>query len=95
MRDLRVALPLVLQLALFVTPVAYGSGAIAKGRWELILYTALNPLVGVIDGLRRTVLLGQTPDWTLEAVAGGASLAVLVGGFLLFKRLETGIADIA
>lgn len=95
MRDLRVALPLVIQLGLFVSPVAYGAGAIAKTRPELIVYTALNPLVAVIDGLRRTMLLGQSPDWTIELVGAATALLVLGGGFMLFKRLETGIADVA
>ena len=43
---------------------------IASSRTGLILYSALNPLVPVIDGLRRTVLLGQSPDWA-SALGGG------------------------
>jgi ABC-type polysaccharide/polyol phosphate export permease len=95
MRDLRVALPLVLQLALFVTPVAYGASTIARTRSHELIYAALNPLVPVMDGLRKCVLLGQQPDWTLQLIGLGSSLVVLVGGYLLFKRLETGLADIA
>jgi len=95
MRDLRVALPLVLQLALFVTPVAYAASTIAKTRTELLIYSVLNPLVPVMNGLRETVLLGHGPDWTLQGIGIGSSLVVLVGGYLLFKRLETGLADIA
>ncbi len=95
MRDLRIALPLMIQLALFVTPVAYGASTIAKSRANLLLYSALNPLVPVIDGLRRTVLLGQGPDWPAVLVGGTSALLVLVGGFMLFKRLETGLADFA
>jgi len=78
-----------------LSPVAYGAGAIAKTRPELIVYTALNPLVAVIDGLRRTMLLGQSPDWTIELVGAATALVVLGGGFMLFKRLETGLADVA
>jgi ABC-2 type transport system permease protein/lipopolysaccharide transport system permease protein len=95
MRDLRVALPLVIQFGLFVSPVAYGASAIAKTRTEMIIYAALNPLVAVIDGLRRTMLLGQNPDWTIELVGAATALLVLGGGFMLFKRLETGLADVA
>jgi ABC-2 type transport system permease protein/lipopolysaccharide transport system permease protein len=95
MRDLRMALPLVIQLGLFITPVAYGASAIASSRSHLLIYSALNPLVPVIDGLRRTVLLGQSPDWTLELIGAGSSLVVLAAGFVLFKRLETGLADFA
>src|SRR5262249_36157280 len=95
MRDLRVALPLVIQFAIFVTPVAYNVSTIAKTRAALIFYAAINPLVPVIDGLRRTVLLGQNPDWTIELVGAGSAFAVLAAGFLMFKRLETGLADFA
>jgi ABC-2 type transport system permease protein/lipopolysaccharide transport system permease protein len=95
MRDLRVALPILVQLGLFVTPVAYGADAVTSSRAGLIAYSAINPLVPVIDGLRRTVLLGESPDWASELAGGGTALLVLVGGFLLFKRLETGFADFA
>jgi ABC-2 type transport system permease protein/lipopolysaccharide transport system permease protein len=95
MRDLRIALPLAVQLGLFVTPVAYGVGAIAKTRTGLIVYSALNPLVPVIDGLRRGILYGQSPDWTITLVGATTSVVVLLGGFYLFKRLETGLADVA
>jgi ABC-2 type transport system permease protein/lipopolysaccharide transport system permease protein len=95
MRDLRVALPLVMQLALFVTPVAYSASTIAKSRAHLIIYSVLNPLVPVMNGLRETVLLGHPPDWTLQGIGIASSLVVLVAGYLVFKRLETGLADIA
>jgi ABC-2 type transport system permease protein/lipopolysaccharide transport system permease protein len=95
MRDLRVALPLVMQLALFVTPVAYGASTIARSRSHELVYAALNPLVPVMDGLRKCVLLGQQPDWTLQLIGLASALVVLAGGYLLFKRLETGLADIA
>jgi ABC-2 type transport system permease protein/lipopolysaccharide transport system permease protein len=95
MRDLRVALPLVMQLALFVTPVAYAASTVAKTRAQVIVFSILNPLVPVIDGLRDTVLLGHQPDWTLQAIGFASASLVLMGGYLLFKKLETGIADIA
>jgi ABC-type polysaccharide/polyol phosphate export permease len=95
LRDLRHVLPLALQLGLFVTPVAYSINFIAQTRLEVLLYSALNPLAPIIDGLRRTVLHGVGPDWPALGVAGATTLLVFVGGYALFKRLETGIADIA
>jgi ABC-type polysaccharide/polyol phosphate export permease len=95
MRDLRFAIPLVLQFGIFVTPIAYNSDVVAKTTPELVLYSALNPLVPVIDGLRRSVLYGQPPEWwSLLAGATTATFA-MAGGFWLFKRLESGIADVA
>lgn len=95
MRDLRLVLPLVIQLGLFVTPVVYGAGSITRSTGGLIAYSIVNPLVPVIDGLRRTVLFGQAPAWPSLAAGAASSLLILVGGFALFKRLEAGMADIA
>jgi ABC-2 type transport system permease protein/lipopolysaccharide transport system permease protein len=49
----------------------------------------------VIEGYRQTVLFGSAPDWDLVGIAAAASAVWLVGGYLLFKRLETGFADVA
>jgi len=93
MRDLRLVLPLVIQVGLFVTPVIYSP--VIKTKAVLLAYSFLNPLVPVLEGLRRTVLLGHAPDWTSLGVGTLSSLLVLFVGFILFKRLETGIADVA
>ncbi len=92
-RDLSHALPAVLQLGFFATPVAYGLRAVpARLR---VLYCAVDPLAPVIDGYRRCVLFGQAPDIRLLGVAGISSLALMTAGYAVFKRLEPGIADVA
>jgi ABC-type polysaccharide/polyol phosphate export permease len=95
MRDLRHALPMLVQLGLFATPVAYGINVLVHSTAGVLLYSALNPLAPVIDGLRRTILLGENPDWTALGVGTASAMLCLAGGFWLFKRLEGGIADIA
>lgn len=92
-RDLRQALPILLQLGLFATPVAYGIEAVPKSA--LPFYSAINPLAPVIDGYRRVLLHGQPPDWGLLGIGATSAFVVLVGGYVLFKRLETAIADVA
>lgn len=93
LRDLRHALPIILQLGFLATPVAYPIEVVpASLRW---LYVLLNPLAAVIDGYRRTILLGQPPNWGLVAIGAGSSFVVLFVGYLAFKRLETGMADVA
>jgi ABC-type polysaccharide/polyol phosphate export permease len=93
LRDLRHMLPMVTQVGLLATPIAYGMNKIPP---DLRLpYSAVNPLAPVIDGLRRTVLLGQPPVWDL-LLAGATTSFVLLGvGFILFKKLETGFTDVA
>ncbi len=93
LRDLRHVLPILLQLGLFATPVAYGLNKIPV-RYQS-LYSTLNPLAPVIDGYRRTVLYNQPPDWHLLGLGSLTTAVVLFGGYALFKRLETGIADVA
>lgn len=93
LRDLRHALPVLLQLGLFATPVAFGMDAVPSAI--RVPYVIVNPLAAAIDGLRTTVLLGGSPDWELVGPAAASSLVYLVGGFLLFKRLEAGFADVA
>lgn len=93
LRDVRYAVPVLLQVGLFATPVAWPLASVPGNLRHL--YVLLNPLAAVIDGYRRTVLGGLAPDWSLLAVAGVSSVAVLAGGYRLFKRLEVGIADVA
>jgi ABC-2 type transport system permease protein/lipopolysaccharide transport system permease protein len=95
MRDLRLVLPLIIQLGLFVTPVIYAPQALFKSEGLLILYSIVNPLVPVLDGLRRCVLQGLPPNWASLGAGTASSLVVLLLGFMLFKKLETGIADVA
>jgi ABC-type polysaccharide/polyol phosphate export permease len=92
-RDLRQVTPMALQLALFATPVAFGLDSIPSG-WRP-LYSAINPLVPVIDSYRQTILFGEAPPGGLLAIAAASAAVWLVGGYLLFKRLETGFADVA
>jgi ABC-type polysaccharide/polyol phosphate export permease len=92
-RDLRHALPVILQLGLFATPVAYGMNDVPASM--RVIYSALNPLAPVIDGYRRTILWGQPPDWHLLLPGAAVSLVVLVAGYAVFKRMEPGFADYA
>jgi len=93
LRDLRHALPVLLQMGLFATPVAYGIDFVPESFRTL--YVVLNPLGAVIDGYRRTVLWGLGPDWGLVLPASISAVVVLLVGYLLFKRMETGFADVA
>lgn len=93
LRDLRQALPILLQLGLFATPVAYGIDIVPRSLQPV--YAVFNPLAPVIDGYRRTVLLGLPPRWGLLGLASASALTVLCCGYLFFKRAETGIADVA
>jgi ABC-type polysaccharide/polyol phosphate export permease len=91
-RDLTQILAGLLQAGLFLTPVAYGIDQVPH-RYRFA-YCAVNPMAAVIDNCRRVVLWGRPPNWHLLAPAAVTSLLVLVGGYMLFRRLEGGIADV-
>ena len=93
LRDLRHVLPIFLQVGLFATPVAYGIEVVPANLRGV--YSALNPIAPVIDGLRRSVLEGKPPRAGLVAIGAASSAVQLILGYRLFKRLETGIADVA
>jgi lipopolysaccharide transport system permease protein len=89
-RDLRHALPFLLQFWMFASPVIYPSAAI-PARWRWLL--TLNPLAGVLEGFRAS-LAGVEFDWTLAAVPFFAAPALLALAFYVFRRLEDTFADV-
>lgn len=93
LRDVRHLLPIITQMGVFATPVAYPLSQIPKRLQEV--YVAFNPLGAVIEGYRGALLYGDAPDARLTLIAAVSSLVFLVGGYLFFKKLETGIADVA
>jgi homopolymeric O-antigen transport system permease protein len=90
-RDVRYALPFVLQVGLFLTPVVYSLSTIPE-RWRTA-YAILNPVAAAIDAIRRIVLHGTWPQLWTTVGAIGWSLLVLAAAYALFKRMERGFAD--
>ncbi len=89
-RDVRFALPFVIQLWLFVSSVILPSSSIPpKYRWLL----NLNPMSGIIEGY-RSALFGLPFDWPALGIAAGLTLLVLVYAIYAFSRVERSFADI-
>jgi ABC-type polysaccharide/polyol phosphate export permease len=93
LRDLRQITPILIQMGLFATPVAYPITQHIAEPWRTI-YCTLNPMAPVIDSYRRVILYGLAPQWQYFLPGAAMSLFLLVGGLRLFKRLEIGIADL-
>jgi lipopolysaccharide transport system permease protein len=90
-RDIRYAVPFVLQLWLFATPVAYPTGAV-PAKYKL-LYD-VNPMTGVVEGYRWALLgVGNVRPLHL-AVSIGTALVLLLGGAVYFARAEQAFADV-
>jgi len=89
-RDIRYALPFLMQLWMFVSPIIYPVSML-PARWRWVL--ELNPLTGIISGF-RAALLGRAFDWTALGISTGISLALLVYSAFSFRRMEKSFADI-
>ena len=90
-RDIGVAMPLLLQLWMFMTPVVYPLTAVPQ-RFRFLY--ALNPLVGVIENFRRVVLQGVDPDFKSLTISAIAAAILLPLTYLYFKRVEATMADV-
>jgi len=89
-RDVRFALPFLIQLWLFVSSVILPSSSIPqKWRWLLLL----NPMSGIIEGY-RSALFGLPFDWPALSIAAVLTLLVLLYAIYAFARVERSFADI-
>jgi len=90
-RDVGVAMPLILQLWMFATPIVYPL-SVVPNRWRGLY--ELNPMVGIVESLRRVIVQGLPPDFHALGVSAAVSAILLPIAFLYFKRAEATVADI-
>jgi homopolymeric O-antigen transport system permease protein len=90
-RDVKYVLPFVLQVWLFTTPVAYPSSLIDE-PWRTV--SALNPNVGVVEGVRWALLGTDTMPLMLVLVSTCSALVVLISGLYYFRHVEGTFADV-
>ena len=89
-RDVGQAVPLLIQLWLFVSPVAYPLSEVDP-KWQLLY--SLNPVVGIVEGFRWAVLGTQNAP-IIPLMLGVAVVSLLLaGGTVYFKRMEETFAD--
>lgn len=91
-RDFRYIIPFVVQFGLYVSPVGFSSSVIPE-QWRLVY--SLNPMVGVIDGFRWSILGGESNFyWPGFALSIGVTILFLWFGIRQFRRMESGLADL-
>ncbi len=90
-RDVNPVVQIGLQLWLYLTPVAYPLSAVSPEYQKWFL---LNPLTGVIEGLRAVVIFNRAPDWQVVGVSTALILALLVASATLFKKTDKYFADV-
>ena len=90
-RDIRFVLPFVVQCGFFAAPVGY-STVVVPEHWRLVF--ALNPMVGVMEGFRWSIL-GHAVHELPQMLAMSATIMVvlLVVGRWAFRAVERDAAD--
>ena len=89
-RDVMYTVPFIIQFWFFVTPIVYPSSLVPE-RWQ-ILY-GLNPMVGVVEGIRWALLGVGTGPSPMLAVSILIALFLFVSGIIWFQRREESFVD--
>jgi lipopolysaccharide transport system permease protein len=89
-RDFVHAMPFMIQVWLFASPVAYAT-TIVPEQWRLLY--GLNPAVAFIEGTRWAILGSSSITPQIVTVAVTLSTAVFIGGAFFFSRVERSFAD--
>lgn len=90
-RDVKYAMPFGIQLWLFVTPIIYPTSIIPE-RFRVLI--AFNPLSGIIENCRASLLPTRGVDWQLFGISTTVILLIFVLGATYFSKTERTFADI-
>lgn len=90
-RDFRYIVPFVVQFGLYLSPVAFKS-SVVPDEWRLLY--SLNPMVGVIDGFRWSILGEQNIYWPGLAISVVGVCFLIVSGIWYFRKTEKTFADV-
>ncbi|MBC8444862.1 MAG: ABC transporter permease [Chloroflexi bacterium] len=90
-RDVRYAVPFLIQAWMYATPIAYPSSLLDE-PWRTLY--GLNPMVGVVEGFRWALLGAETAPGPVVLVSALVSIALLVSGAFYFRRMERTFADV-
>lgn len=89
-RDLRHALPFIIQLWMFASPVIYPASIVPE-KWKWLL--TINPVAGIIEGFRAS-LAGGAYNWKHLSISAVITLLLLVCSVYVFRRFEDTFADV-
>jgi lipopolysaccharide transport system permease protein len=90
-RDIKYTIPFFIQAMLFLSPVAYAADAVPP-RWQFLSH--LNPLSGILDAFRASVLPDRTIQWGELGIAIAATTVLFALASVYFYRTERSFADV-
>jgi lipopolysaccharide transport system permease protein len=89
-RDVKYVVPFGIQLWLFISPIVYASSSIDE-PWRTL--SAINPMVGVVEGFRWATLGTGNAPWDLIGISAAAAVVLFFAGLAYFDRVERAFAD--
>ncbi len=90
-RDVRYAIPFLIQAWMFATPIAYPSSLLDE-PWRTLY--GINPMAGVVEGFRWALLGTETTPGPIMLVSSLVAVGLLVSGAFYFRRMEKTFADV-
>jgi lipopolysaccharide transport system permease protein len=90
-RDIRFALPFLIQLWFFASPIIYPSSLLPR-RWQWLF--ALNPMTGIIEGFRYSLFGAKQFNWPAIGFSTVFAIVLLLCATATFKRMEQSFADV-
>ena len=91
-RDFKYIVPFVVQFGLYISPVGFSSNVVPD-KWRLLY--SINPMVGIIDGFRWSILGGDSHIFLSGMIISIAFIFFLfIFGIIYFRKTEKSFADI-
>lgn len=90
-RDFRFIVPFAIQFGLYISPVGFSSSVVPQ-KWRLLY--SLNPMAGVIDGFRWSILGEGDMYWLGFAISTAIVTIIVITGIWYFRRTERTFADV-
>jgi lipopolysaccharide transport system permease protein len=90
-RDVKYAIPFVIQLWLFVTPIIYPASIIPE-RYRFLL--ALNPMTGIVALFRHALVPSNPLDWTMVGTSSALVVTAFLAAIWYFRKAEREFSDI-
>lgn len=90
-RDVKYAIPFVIQIWMFTTPVIYPPSILPA---VLRKWVALNPAAGLIDSFRHCMVPQSPVQWSMEAISAAVTVVLFMGALMYFRRNERAFADV-
>ncbi len=90
-RDVGHALQFIIQIWMYATPIIYPLSIVPE---KILPVYLLNPMAGIIDGYRKVIIQGLSPNWTYIGISASVTLLCLFFSYKYFRKVEMKFADL-